>query len=221
MISSERTTFRRAGTYFCLEGEGAALAGYAKSRIRDAVESLADFRHLTDAEAAKLLCQGGLIDEPVEWTVMRTRNDRPAEFRAKVAVENPSGERIFIGGRILIERLWASHWVLVWGDRRHHERSASIRRLDLRDDHVNPDGEVWDRQTHKHLWSVEDNNAVAYTPDDIPHDPSAPPVTQDDYRAIFEAFAAEVNVDLGPNYEWSDPPIEEFLDVDMRMWEVP
>lgn len=198
------------------------MADQRMSRVKESVEALAAFRRLTDTEAEKLIAQGGLADEPVVWTVTRTRNGRPTEIRTKVRVDNPSSERVFIGGRIILERPWESHWVVVWGDRRHHEDPESVRRLDLRDDHTNPDGEVWDRRTHKHLWSAEMNNRVAYTPDDIPHDPAVPPVSPDDYRAIFEAFAAEVHVELGPEYEWSDPPIEEYFDAaETTMWEVP
>ncbi len=81
----------------------------------------------------------------------------------------------------------------------------ALRRLDLRDDHVNPDGVQWRRETHKHRWSVADANSWAYTPNDIPHDGRPEAVGPDNYRAIFEAFAAECQIGFGPNYNWNDP----------------
>jgi hypothetical protein len=195
------------------------------SGLRRSIESLAEFRLLTDVEAHRLiddLSVTKVIDEPVVWEVTRTRNQRPAEVRMKVTVENSLSERLVLDGRITLEFPWRSHWVLTWGSKSHHERPETIRRLDLRDKHRNPDGQAWGRETHKHLWSVEHGNSVAYTPIDIPHDPAVPPVRPDDYRAIFEAFAHEVNIDFGSEYIWQDPPLDtpETM-VDPTIWEVP
>ncbi|WP_270886266.1 DUF6978 family protein [Pedococcus sp. 5OH_020] len=190
--------------------------------VRVAADAAVEYRRLTNSEAKQLLEQWKFINEPVEWGVTRARNDRPIEVRAKVPVWNQSRERLYLDARINVDRPWQSHWVLTWGDKHHHERSATIRRLDMRDDHANPDGQVWGRETHKHLWTVEDNNSWAYTPDAIPHDPAVPPVTPDDYRAIFEAFANEVRIFLGEEYVWNDPPLADFgVPGGTTMWEVP
>jgi len=109
-------------------------------------------------------------------------------------------ERLVLMGRIPLVVPWSSHWLLVWGKKVEREQPETIRRLDLRDDHPNPDGKLFEGATHKHRWSVADNNAWAYAPDDIPHDPSIPPLIEDNYRAIFEAFANECGIKFGPDY---------------------
>jgi len=195
------------------------------SSLRASMQLLEAFRLLTDEEAKRLISDPSVskvVAERVAWTVTMTRNHRPTEIRARVSVVNSLKERMYLDGRILVERPWQSHWVLTWGSKAHHEQPESLRRLDLRDSHRNPDGQVWERQTHKHLWSVADGNAVAYTPEDIPHDPATPPVTPDDYRAIFEAFAREMSIDLAPDYTWEDPPVSDVQGcVDPTIWEVP
>ena len=97
--------------------------------------------------------------------------------------------------------------MLIWGDKPQYEQPVNLRRLDLHDRHRNPDGEAWERQTHKHRWSWTSGNAWAYTPTDIPHDPEPLPAGSDDYRAVFEAFAHECGVGLGPDYKWADPDL--------------
>ena len=192
---------------------------------RTSILDLSEFRRLTDREVQRLIDDpkvNKVISEPVQWSVTRARNDRPLEVRTKVAVVNSMGERLFLDGRILVERPWQSHWALTWGSKTHHEHPETIRRLDLRDDHRNPDGIVWDRKTHKHLWSVEDGNSVAYTPQDIRHDAATPPVTGDDYRAIFEDFARETHIRFAPDYVWEDPQIEALQQgIGPTLWEVP
>jgi hypothetical protein len=184
-----------------------------------------DFRRLSNQEAKRLIDDATVIKtigESVVWTVRWTRSGRPVEVRTNVVVVNSMGERLAMNVRILVERPWQSHWILTWGSKTHHEHPEQIRRLDLRDDHRNPNGTNWQRQTHKHLWSVEDGNAAAYTPHDIPHDPATPPVGPDDYRAIFEAFAREVHIEFAPDYVWEDPPIEALPEgIDPTLWEVP
>lgn len=183
---------------------------------------LAEFRHLTDAEAEALLddATSRTISAPVEWEVSQSRGGVPSEVRFTVPVHTSLGETLSIKGRIELDAVQASHWVLVWGDKTREEQPVAIRRLDLRDTHRNPDGQWWDRQTHKHLWSAADGNDWAYTPTDIPHDPSPDPDGPDDYGQVFEAFVAECKIELGPDYKWTDPPLHQQR-ADQPMWEVP
>ena len=193
--------------------------------LKTSVLDLSEFRRLTNQEAGRLIDDPKVsktIGEPILWTVTRSRSGRPSEVRTKVVVVDSLNERLFMDVRIAVERPWQSHWIMTWGNKMHHEHPEQIRRLDLRDDHRSPTGTNYRRQTHKHLWSVEDGNAVAYTPHDIPHDPATPPVAPDDYRAIFEAFAREVHIEFAPDYVWEDPPVEVLQEgIDPTLWEVP
>jgi hypothetical protein len=187
--------------------------------IRRRLAGQAAFRYLTDEEAQALLGMPKFVNESVKWQPSRASETRVTEVRMAVAVSNPRAENLLLGGRIALATPGRSHWRLTWGDKAHGERPEEIRRLDLRDGHVNPDGKRFERQTHKHRWSVADSNRWAYVPSDIPHDVDGGPQTQDDYRAIFEAFAAECSIDLGPFYVWQDPPMD-YLN-EPTLWEVP
>lgn len=188
--------------------------------LRRRASDLGDFRCLTDAEAQALLASSKQVNESVQWTSSKLVDGVIAEVRMQVPVLNPAGERLVVAGRVSARKPQASHWMLVWGSKAFREQPETIRRLDLRDDHINPDGEVWQGQTHKHKWSVNENNAWAYTPDDIPHDPEPLPVTPEDYRAVFEAFAGEVGVAFGAAYSWSDPQLPP-PQPPVTLWEVP
>lgn len=187
--------------------------------LRRRLLAQAGFRRLTDPEAQTLLAAEKTINEPVKWVPSRTIEAPVTEVRMAVAVSNPQRERLVLGGRIALVVPGRSHWLLTWGDKSHDERPETIRRLDLRDLHRNPDGEYWDRRTHKHRWSVADANRWAYTPTDIPHDVKAGSDTVDDYRAIFEAFARECGIGFGPYYAWQDPPMD--YAAEPTLWEVP
>lgn len=165
------------------------------------MRSAGDLRFLTDGEADALLAAEKQVDRPVAWT-----EQTDSRFvRMEVPVSNALSENLYLTGRINRLRPGVSGWALIWGRKAFREHPESIRRLDLRDTHRNPDGQWWRKQTHKHRWSAADNNDWAYTPDDIPHDQSASAVDADDYRAVFEAFAAECGVSLGRCYRWEEP----------------
>jgi hypothetical protein len=50
-----------------------------------------------------------------------------------------------------------------------------LRRLDVNGSHGNRTGdrEVWNERTHKHTFSEQDQDTLAYTPGDIPAVPTA------------------------------------------------
>ena len=134
-------------------------------------------------------------------------------------VFNSLGETLQLVGRVSLAVPESSHWALLWGAKQALEHPEAVRRLDLRDGHVNPDGKRWDDETHKHLWSAADGNDWAYTPDDIPHEVGPSRVGPDDYRAIFEAFAMECGIGFGLDYRWTDPVLD--LPAQTDLWEVP
>lgn len=189
------------------------MAGPGDLRRRAA--GLDGFRALTDVEAQALLGRecDRTVNEEIEWMASG------GESRFSVRVFNTRNETLTMRGRINDAVPERSHWLLIWGDRAKEEHPEVLRRLDLRDNHDNPDGQTWRGQTHKHTWSRAENNAWAYTPDDIPHHLEVGPVVADDYRAIFEAFAAECGVRFGPDYRWTDPKLDR--DDPETLWEVP
>lgn len=121
--------------------------------------------------------------------------------RASVRVANTQGQHLELRLRVHPKTPEQLHVMLIWGQ-------TSIRRLDVRDDHVNDaSDEVWRRETHKHRWTDRYGDGEAYTPDDIP-EPESGPVTPDHYREIVEAFCREYHIDPG-ELGWSDPDMRE------------
>ncbi len=74
-------------------------------------------------------------------------------------------------------------------------------RLVLDGSHRNHVGEpgVWRDETHKHRWTNLHGDAIAYSLGDITAKPGAA-VGADEYRAVFEAFAAECEISLTEGY---------------------
>ncbi len=140
-------------------------------------------------------------------------------MRCRVKAFNSIGENLWVAGRIHRDHPQRSHWIFGWGEKEQQEQPVNLRRLDLRDIHVNPDGEAWDEATHKHLWFANSGNAWAYTPTDIPHDLDVVTGEADDYREIFEAFLRECGISLGPDYKWANPDLKP--DPSPPLWEVP
>ncbi|MGJ9414233.1 DUF6978 family protein [Aeromicrobium sp. CF4.19] len=187
----------------------------ARGSLRSRVNARGEPRRLKNSEAEALLASEKRIESPITWAPDGTRY-----VRTTVTVTTTLGENLKMTGRISLKEPGRSGWTLTWGRKESGEHPESIRRLDLRDSHPNPDGERWNGQTHKHRWSEKDNNAWAYTPDDIPHEQPGSPVTRDNYREIFEAFAVECGVSLSDGYAWSEPDLDSPRS-DSGLWEVP
>jgi hypothetical protein len=75
----------------------------------------------------------------------------------------------------------------------------SARRLCMNQEHRPIEG------THKHRTEPAVGDEMAYKPADIPEVPHAPRVAPGTYRAIFEAFAGECYVEIGPDFVWLEP----------------
>lgn len=193
-----------------------------RERLSKRVERLATFRQLTDAEAGRLLgdTETRSLSAPVEWEIARQDNGAPTEVRFSVPVFTSASEELALKGRIALVRPDVSHWLLTWGDKSRSQRPEVLRRLDVGDTHRQPDGEVWERRTHKHLWSTSEGNSWAYLPTDIPETPAGQTVSGADYRQVFEAFVAECKIDIGPDYKWTDPPLTT-EQLALPNWEVP
>jgi hypothetical protein len=185
-----------------------------RQRLQRRARDLADFRVLTDAEAAAIVDDSGkVINERLVWDVRRSSPEaRPTEVGVSVGVFNAASENLRLVVRIGLSALQRPHFLLLWGEKSRRELPTNLRRLDINDSHDNPDGERWRGGTHKHRWSVADGNAWAYTPDDIP-------VGHDNYREVFEAFTAECKITFGPDYAWADPPLDPGWNP--QLWEVP
>ena len=171
-------------------------------------------RHITDTEATQLLACEKTIHSTPDWEL--TGN---GDLRMDMDVANSMSEHLQIGGRVSAKYAGKSTWWLLWGDNEQGECQEQLRRLDIRGSHSNPDDERWERKTHKHLWSAEHKNDHAYTPDDIPHDQPGTLVTRDNYREIFEAFAAECGIKTGSDYAWSEPIFKQQAG-QKSIWEV-
>lgn len=76
----------------------------------------------------------------------------------------------------------------------------SLRRLCVNEEHRPFSG------THKHKLTPFGTDEDTYEPTDIPVVPLAPRVAPGVVQAVFEAFAAECNVQLVDPYRWAEPP---------------
>ncbi|MCA1707725.1 MAG: hypothetical protein LC808_32420, partial [Actinobacteria bacterium] len=81
-----------------------------------------------------------------------------------------------------------------------------LRRLDVNGSHRNRTGDrkEWIERTHKHTFSEQHQDTVAYTPGGIPAVPTAS-VIGEHYRGPFEAFCGEQAIKLTGEYRWVDP----------------
>jgi len=163
---------------------------------------------LTDALARSILDpSAGLtltIDHLIDWEPLGFQGSGLG-VHTSIPILSEIREPLALRIRIMSSTPWSSHYLLIWGTRL--TGCVNLRRLDLRDDHRNPDGaEVWTARTHKHTWSESHADCMAYTPTDIPHDPDLT-VGVDEYRQVFEAFCAECYVALGPSYRWTEPSL--------------
>lgn len=147
----------------------------------------------TEAEAEMVVGLPKTIDADVEWR----HGDR--DVQATVRVGNTQGQHIELRMRASYAVPDRLHVMLVW-------RQTSIRRLDVRDDgHTNPNGTSLE-PTHKHRWTDQHGDGVAYNPSDLP--PTDNVVAPEDYRPIVEAFCREVNVDPS-GMRWTDPDLSK------------
>ncbi len=146
------------------------------------------------------LLSGGrmAVKVPIGWT------SAPGFVTAKVAVDAPEmyGAGLVLDLSLSRVRPWRYTYQLRSG-------GVQIRRLDVRGSHRNHVGEpgVWRDETHKHRWTDLYGDAIAYSPDDIPAKPGTT-VGADEYRAVFEAFAAECRITLTGGYRWVEPDLE-------------
>lgn len=130
---------------------------------------------------------------PMRWET------RTTAVSAQMGVHNAHGRPLLLGVQVLIPKPWKlTAYLMIYGQH--------LRRLDVNGSHGNRTGdrEVWNERTHKHTFSERHQDAVAYTPGDIPAVPSAN-VGGEHYRGAFEAFCAEHSIKLTGEYRWIDP----------------
>ena len=75
---------------------------------------------------------------------------------------------------------------------------GAVRRLCVNNEHRPFSG------THKHQYERA-GSAECYEPDDIPNVPMGARAAVRVYREVFDAFAAECNIQIGPGFTWCDP----------------
>lgn len=135
------------------------------------------------------------LQVPVRW------KDRPGTVRAEMAVSNAHALPLLVGMQVTRAKPWKPTVYLML-------ENEQLRRLDINGSHTNRTSpqERWVRQTHKHVWSEAHQDAVAYTPSDIPG-VAVGDVTGEHLREVFEAFLAECHVETRGAYRWSDPTL--------------
>lgn len=190
--------------------------------IATRLKKIVQLREITEKEADAIMSSTAdlHIMQPILWD---KNPGKPDEWRFNVSVFNALNENLTLTARVHQTHPFKSHWLLLWGDKRLGEQPVNLRRLDLRDDHLNPDHEQeWVSKTHKHIWSAQYGERFAYTPDDIPHDRRVPPVVPDSLKCIFEAFSRECGIRLvSPGYHWAEPPIGGQDEQQRALWEIP
>lgn len=144
-----------------------------------------------------------LLDGParLELRVPMRWDARPGSVRAQMGVHNAHGLPLQLGVQVLPLKPWKlTAYLMVYGQH--------LRRLDVNGSHRNrtTEREEWAKRTHKHTFSEQHRDTVAYTPGDIPAIPTAGPTGQH-YRGAFEAFCSEQSVRLTGEYAWVDPPL--------------
>ncbi len=98
---------------------------------------------------------------PMRWET------RAAAVRAQMGVHNAYDLPLLLGVQVLILKPWKLTAYLMIYDQH-------LRRLDVNGSHGNRTGdrEVWNERTHKHTFSEQHQDTVAYTPGDIPAVPT-------------------------------------------------
>lgn len=99
---------------------------------------------------------------PMRWET------RPTALRAQMGVHNAHGLPLLLGVQVLTMKPWKlTAYLMIYGQH--------IRRLDVNGAHRNRTGdrEEWIERTHKHVFSEQHRDAVAYTPTNIPPVPTA------------------------------------------------
>lgn len=168
---------------------------------------------LTDAAAEAIVSGhiGASLHRGLLWTPMNLRRDgMPTKIEGRVRVEAAVDDVFELMIRLCPDKPWSPTCVLL-----HKVTGTNVRRLDVRGTHRDrTGGEEWINRTHKHRWSVARGDRDVYTPDDIRHDPAIPDTLAmkdlaDEYRQVFEDFAAECLIDLAAGYFWNHPPYPE------------
>lgn len=118
---------------------------------------------------------------------------------ADMPVQNRQDQYVRLNVRIVLAIPWRYHLVLRWD-------KVEMRKLDVRDDHSNPDGsEHWRLRTHKHRFTDEWGHRFAYTPTELP-DTTQFRVDLDEYEEVFFGFCHECMIDT-TDFTWIDPPL--------------
>jgi hypothetical protein len=99
---------------------------------------------------------------PMRWET------RATAVRAQRGVHNAHALPLLLGVQVLVRKPWRlTVYLMIHGQH--------LRRLDVNGSHGNRTGdrEVWNERTHKHTFSEQHQDTVAYTPGDIPAVPTA------------------------------------------------
>ena len=132
---------------------------------------------LNEQEFADILADASKrIDGDIAWTP-DDRHAGAVTFRA--VVQSDAGYPLFVAGRYNRRRGKLSYAII-------HRDVGRIYALDLGMDHPNPDGE-WVGEKHKHHWTPQFRDRIAYVPADITEPASRP-------AAVWQQFCLEAGI---------------------------
>jgi hypothetical protein len=149
---------------------------------------------LTESHVDRLLAEGSSLVDAVRWAP-QLRNSRWTQFAAFLDSPSETALRLVMAVNTSLPGKYTI--LLLRGEQ-------VLRRLDVRGSHRNPtaaSGAHWSGETHKHRWTDDFADKVAYAPADIT---TADPFDRSEYEATFRAFCAECSIAFSG--AWSDPP---------------
>lgn len=155
------------------------------------------FGFLDENAIHRILDEGGTFADSPRW-VSRPQNLHRVQFGG--FVDSPVDAALRLNMAVSRRRPEKYTIAYLRGDQ-------MIRRLDVRGSHANPtsvSGDRWVSATHKHRWSDQHADQIAYTPPDV----STPSVLEPgEHLRVFNEFCAECRIRFTGN--WTDPPLHQ------------
>jgi hypothetical protein len=151
------------------------------------------FGMLPEANVERIFSEGLVFEDDVRWTPQPS-NRNWLQFEG--FLDSPSDTSLRLNMAVSILREERYRIIVRRGEQ-------ILRRLCVRGSHRNPlasSGETWIGKTHKHRWTEQFADKLAYTPPDI----ATPTFERSEYERVFRAFCKESNIDF--RGRWNDPP---------------
>ena len=161
------------------------------------------FGFLSEGDIQRILDAGGTFGDSPRW-VFRAQNTHWVQFGG--FVDSAADAALRLNMAVSLRRPEKYTIAYLRGDQ-------TIRRLDVRGSHSNPSsasGERWILSTHKHRWSNEHADQVAYSPPDIA---TKEELESGEYERVFNEFCGECRIRFTGN--WEHPPLHQQTRLDV------